>query len=173
MFQFAYVIAGAVQQLACLPQRRFVVECDVVGQWFGQVPVEAVRGDQRQPFRWVEFFQPQVVDVAFAHVEQARRFADAMGAGIPMRDVCHAPTDATRTHVDGGSGCAMTGNLAGKIDTCEAPECAREYGTIVVTGFVRDVIQYLHHPPEASWTVVHEAFCFGLSVGIRVDMPGV
>lgn len=91
-------------------------------------------------------FQPQVVDVAFAHVEQARRFADAMGAGIPMRDVCHAPTDATRTHVDGGSGCAMTGNLAGKIDTCEAPECAREYGTIVVTGFVRDVIQYLHHP---------------------------
>lgn len=56
LFQFAYVIAGAVQQLACLPQRRFVVERDVVGQWFGQVPVEAVRGDQRQPFRWVEFF---------------------------------------------------------------------------------------------------------------------
>ena len=72
-----------------------MVECDVVGQWFGQVPVEAVRGDQRQPFRRVEFFQPQVVDVAFAHVEQARRFADAMGAGIPMRDVSHASTDAT------------------------------------------------------------------------------
>ena len=44
---------------------------------------------------------------------------------------------------------------------------------VAVTGFVRDVIQFLHHPPEASWTTVHEAFCFGLSVGIRVDMPGV